>query len=107
MASQQSTVDYLVDQLSEAGVSYKKMFGEYGMFMGVKMVAVLCDDELFVRPTKAGRAFIGDVVEGAPFPGAKPHFHIAGDLWEDRAWLSELFRVSEPEVSAPKKKKKP
>lgn len=106
MASQQSTVDYIVDQLGDAGqVSSKKMFGEYGIFIGEKMVAMVCDDLLYVKPTEAGRAFIGDVVEAAPYPGAKPCFQISGDLWEDRQWLSELLKVSEPEIAAPKKKK--
>ena len=45
MASQQGTVDYLLDQLAGAGgVSAKKMFGEYGLYCDGKMFAIVADD---------------------------------------------------------------
>ena len=47
MTSQQSTVDFVIDQISDVGdVSAKKMFGEYGIYCGGKMVALMCDDHL-------------------------------------------------------------
>jgi DNA transformation protein len=37
MSSQQSTVDFILDQISAAGdVSAKKMFGEYGLYCNGK-----------------------------------------------------------------------
>lgn len=60
MASQQSTVDFILEQIAAAGsVSAKKMFGEYGIYCDGKMVALVCDDQLFIKPTLAGKAFIG------------------------------------------------
>ena len=42
MGSQQSTVDFVLDQMSAAGaVSAKKMFGEYGVYLDEKMVALV------------------------------------------------------------------
>jgi TfoX/Sxy family transcriptional regulator of competence genes len=106
MASQQSTVDYIVEQMAGAGsVSAKKMFGEFGIFLDGKMVAVVCDDQLFVKPTKAGRAYMETVVEAAPFPGAKPYFLIDGGLWDEHEWLSQLVKISALELPLPKKKK--
>lgn len=107
MGARQSTVDYLVDQMSGAGaVSGRKMFGEYGIYCEGKMVALVCDDQLFIKPTAAGRALIADLREAPPYPGAKPCFLIEGDLWEDRAWLSELVKVSARELPLPAPKKK-
>ncbi len=89
MASKQSTIDFILEQVEEAGVvSARKMFGEYAIYCNEKVVALVCDDELFVKPTSAGKAFIGDVMEGCPYPGAKPYFLISGDQWEDSEWLS-------------------
>ena len=69
MSSSQSTVDFIISQMLGAGdVSYKKMFGEYGIYCEGKMVASVCDDKLFVKPTMRGRAYIGDVVEESPYP---------------------------------------
>ena len=106
MASDQTFVDFIVDQIENAGeISAKKMFGEYALYSGEKMFALICDDKLFIKPTQAGRAFIGDVVEAPPYPGAKPSFLIEEKV-EDRGWLSELVRISVKELPLPKPKKK-
>ncbi|WP_347989086.1 TfoX/Sxy family protein [Methylomonas sp. AM2-LC] len=108
MATQQSTVDFILEQIKAAGGVYgKKMFGEYGVFCDNKMVALVCDDELFVKPTVAGREFIENVVESIPYSGAKPCFLISGDKWDDRNWLSNLIRITANELPLPKKKTPP
>lgn len=60
MASSPELVQYIADQLSPCGtITFKKMFGEYGLYLNGKMFASVCDDTLFVKPTKAGRARSG------------------------------------------------
>jgi TfoX/Sxy family transcriptional regulator of competence genes len=106
MASKQETVDYIVSQIQAAGViTAKKMFGEYGVYCEEKMVALVADDQLFVKPTIAGRAYLGDPEEAPPYPGAKNWFYISEEIWDDPEWLSGLIRVSTPELTIPKKKK--
>ncbi|MBU1240598.1 competence protein TfoX, partial [Myxococcota bacterium] len=56
-----------------------------------------------VKPTSAGRAFIGNVVEAPPYPGARPSFLIEDQL-EDREWLSQLIALTEQELPEPKPK---
>jgi TfoX/Sxy family transcriptional regulator of competence genes len=105
MASRQSTVDFILDQIAEAGsVSAKKMFGEYALYCNNKVVALICDDQLFVKPTNAGKAFINNYVEGTPYPGAKPYLLISAELWDEREWLTNLIQITALEVPAPKKK---
>jgi TfoX/Sxy family transcriptional regulator of competence genes len=105
MSSDQGFVDYICDQLQGATeISSRKMFGEWAIYSGRKVVALVCDDRLFVRPTAAGRAFIGEPVEESPYPSAKPHFLIE-DRIDDREWLTELIRATERETPAPKPKK--
>jgi TfoX/Sxy family transcriptional regulator of competence genes len=105
MASQQSTVDFIVEQMQAAGqVTSRKMFGEYGIFCSGKMVALVCDDQLFIKPTPGGRAFLGTVEDAPPYPGAKPCFLISGDRWDDGEWLGELVRITARELPLPKKK---
>ena len=56
MASNLEFVEYVAEQLSEAGeITYRKMFGEYGMYLDGKIFAVICDDQLFIKVTEAGR----------------------------------------------------
>jgi TfoX/Sxy family transcriptional regulator of competence genes len=106
MASELSFVEYVVDQLhEESSASYRKMFGEYGLYAFGKFFGVICDNRLFIKPTEGGRAFIGDPVEAPPYPGAKPSFLIE-DKIDDAEWLSELVRITSRELPTPKPKKR-
>ena len=107
MASDAKTVAFLVDQMATAGVVHAKpMFGEYGLYCDGKMVALVCDDQLFVKPTPGGRAFAGSVDEAPPYPGAKPCLLIDADRWDDSDWLAQLIRISVAELPSPKPKAK-
>ena len=81
------------------------MFGEYAVYCNEKVVALVCDNQLFIKPTEAGRAFIGDPVEAPPYPGAKNSFLIE-DKMDDREWISHLVRITTKELPMPKPKKK-
>lgn len=107
MASQAETVNFILDQLAAGGVdaSAKKMFGEYGLYVDGKMVAMICDDQLFVKGTDEGRAFTGPIEEAPPYPQAKPHPLIDGDRWDDAEWLADLFRITAAALPAPKPRK--
>ncbi|MES2827462.1 MAG: TfoX/Sxy family protein [Bacteroidota bacterium] len=106
MASEQNFVDFVIGQIRNAGeVTAKKMFGEYGIYADGKLFGLICDNKLFIKPTNSGREFIGNVIEAAPYEGAKPSFLIEEKI-EDSDWLSELVRISLIELPAPKPKKK-
>ena len=95
MATTQKTVDFILEQIAGAGsVSALKMFGEYAIYCNEKTVALVCDNQLFVKDTAQGRELIEDCVERPPFPGAKPWLYISGELWDDQDWLAKLIRVT-------------
>ena len=105
MASDLEFVEFVVDQIDNAGViTYKKMFGEYAIYSDGKIFALVCDNQLFIKPTEGGRSFIGDVDEVPPYPGAKLNFLI-GDKIDDREWISDLIRITVNELPEPKPKK--
>ena len=75
MPSTQKFVDYIIDQIGNAGeITAKKMFGEYGLYLDVKLIGLICDDKLFIKPTNAGRQFIGPADRSAAVPGCKAKF---------------------------------
>jgi TfoX/Sxy family transcriptional regulator of competence genes len=99
MGSRRETVDYLLEQLARIEeVRALRMFGAFGIYAGDKFVAVLCDDELYVKATAAGRAVFPDCVERPPFPGAKPWLFVPGDRWEETDWLCELVAATAREL---------
>ena len=108
MASDQNFVDFVIEQIKNAGeITAKKMFGEYGIYADEKLFGLISDNKLFIKPTISGREFIGNVIEAPPYEGAKPSFLIE-DKIEDSDWLSELVRISLNELPTPipKSKKK-
>jgi TfoX/Sxy family transcriptional regulator of competence genes len=106
MASDLNFVEFVVEQIENAGViTYRKMFGGCTLYCNGKVVALVCDNQLFVKPTEAGKSFIGNVVEAPPYPGAKPFFLIEEQI-EDREWMCDLIILTEKELPMPKPKKK-
>ena len=104
MASEQKFVDFIVGQIQKAGtITAKKMFGEYGIYCNEKIFGLICDNKLFIKPTKAGREFIGNPTELSPYEGAKPSF-VIDDKVEDSEWLSRLVRETVKELPEPKPK---
>ncbi len=104
MASDQNFVDFVLEQIKNAGeITAKKMFGEYGIYADGKLFGLICDNKLYIKPTISGREFIGNVVEAPPYEGAKPSFLIE-DKIEDSDWISELVRISLKELPTPKPK---
>jgi TfoX/Sxy family transcriptional regulator of competence genes len=105
MASDLTFVEYVRDQISNAGqVSFRKMFGEYAIYCDGKVVALVCDNQLFVKPTIGGRAKIGKLVEASPYPSAKPHFLI-GEQLDDHQLISSIVQVTARELPVPSPKK--
>ena len=106
MASDLEFVEYVAEQVKDAGeIKYRKMFGEYVLYCDRKVVALICDNKLFIKPTNTGREYIGNVNEAPAYPGAKLSFLIEEQI-EDSDWLSELIRITENELPEPKPKKK-
>jgi DNA transformation protein and related proteins len=105
MASDQKMVDYVCDQAHQAHLSFKKMFGEYALYADGKVVALICDNQLFIKPTPAGKAVIEQaghsVIEGLPFSNAKPYF-LVDELLENRELLVKL--IQQTALALPQKK---
>ncbi len=105
MASDKNFVEFITDQMRNAGsVSHRKMFGEYAIYCDGKVVALVCDNQLFVKPTEGGRAYAGQVVEAAPYPGAKLYF-LVEDSFENPEWISGLIKITAQELPVPKQKR--
>lgn len=106
MASDKKFVEFVADQVSNAGeITFRHMFGEYGIYCNGKIFGLICDNKLFVKPTEGGRAFIKTPTEAPPYPGAKNSFLIQEEI-DDREWLTELVKISYAELPDPKPKKK-
>lgn len=98
--------DFLLDQLSrEISLESRRMFGEYCLYSQQKVIAFLCDNQLFVKITPDLREKFPELPLGHPYPNAKPHFQISPDLWENRTWLAQFLLATTAALPTPKPKK--
>jgi len=106
MATDHDFIEYIMDQISELEETrYRKMFGEYALYYRDKVMGLVCDNQIFLKVTEAGKVFVTNPEYGKPYPGAKDSFLVTDKL-EDSDWLCELIKISEPEIIKPKKRKK-
>ncbi len=107
MATKQSQVDYILDQLSSlVNVRARKMFGEYAVYYNEIVVALICDNKLYVKITEPGQQFADqNYLEGRAYPGAKVSMLIDEDRIDEADWLSELISITAASLPAPKPKK--
>jgi len=106
MASSLDFVEYVCDQIGGAGeITYRKMFGEYGVYCNGKIIGVICENQFFVKKTEAGAELYPGCEEAAPYTGAKPHFLV--DSVDDRGLMARFISATCEALPAPKPRKKP
>ena len=75
MATQPETVEFILGKLRDRGrFSARVMFGEYALYADGKVVALVCDDLLYVKILPASNELERQCEKGEPYPGAKPHY---------------------------------
>lgn len=106
MASDQATVDFIIEQASRGNaVRVRKMFGEYGVYCDEAFVGIIADDRLFLKITDAGAALLPDADREPPYSGAKPHLVVDEETIEDGERLSQVFRVTAAALPPPRPRK--
>lgn len=102
MATRPETIAPILDAVP--GASARKMFGEYALYLDGKVVALVCDDRLFVKPLAEARALLAGAEEAPPYPGAKPH--LVADAWLDEPdTLAGALRAVAAVLPPPKPRK--
>lgn len=105
MASDQSYVDYVCEQIAAAGIiSHRKMFGEYAVYCDGKVVALVCDNQFYVKVTHAAGKVLGRIHQASPFPGAKPWI-VADEYLDDVELVTRLIRNTAAALPMPAVKK--
>ena len=102
MATEFSFIEYILEQLREVpNMTYKKMFGEYMLYINGKPVVIVCDNTAMMKP----HAFLADkdLETQIPYSGAKEHYVLDPD---DREFFTWAILEAEKITPLPKPKKK-
>ncbi len=104
MSTAAATIAHLLDTLAPLPLSARKMFGEYALYLGGKVVALVCDDQLFLKPTPRAIAALPDAPLAPPYPGAKGHLLVTEALDNPGPVIAALRSLAE-DLPTPKPKK--
>ena len=105
MASSQATVDSVLDRLRSKRFSAKKMFGEYAVYADGKVVALVCDDRLYVKVHAVTEPLSREFGLAPPYPGAKPHYVLDEGDWAARDDLPNILATLAGQLPLPKKRR--
>jgi TfoX/Sxy family transcriptional regulator of competence genes len=104
MATNQDFVEYVCEQIASSGaVRYRKMFGEYMVYVDDKPLLLICDNTVFVKMKPEVASLLDNGLTAFPYTGAKEHYIL--DI--DNVELSlEVIRILLPITPLPKPRKK-
>lgn len=105
MSTDRTFVDYIAEQamLGDA-LTFKRRFGEYGIYLDDKVIGFVCDNSLFIKPAEATAQLTRDLPIRPPYPGAKD-YPVADELLDDTDALKALLLATERALPAARPKK--
>ena len=84
------------------GVTYKKMFGEYMVYVQGKPLLLVCDNTVMIKKLPELAALMQGAPEDFPYEGAKLHYVL--DI-ENRELTRKAVEVLSQCIPLPKKKR--
>ena len=104
MATTKDYIEYVCERLHGAGgLRYRKMFGEYMVYVNDKPILTLCDNTVFVKKLPVLGDIMANSACGCPYEGAKEHYILDID---DTDLARQVVAVLETVTPLPKPKKK-
>lgn len=105
MATSQEYIEYVCEQIQGVGETrYKKMFGEFMVYVNNKPVMIVCDNVAFVKKLDVIKEMMKEADTGCPYKGAKEHYVLDIDNAEFcKKVITEVEKVTP--VPKPRKKK--
>ena len=75
MATTNEYIEYVCEQINGIGIiRYKKMFGEFMIYVNNKPVIIVCNNNAFVKKLDCIEEMMKDAKLGYPYKGAKEHY---------------------------------
>lgn len=103
MASRLEFVKFVCSQLEESGdVRYRKMFGDYMIYIHEKPVVLVCDNIVYVKKHSEIAKLMREAETGFPYQGAREHYIL--DV-EHKDRLLKVVSTLERVLPYPKNKK--
>ncbi len=102
MATSIDYIEFVCEQVVGYDVRYKKMFGEYMVYVNDKPVLLVCDNTVYVKKLNEIASLMENSETGFPYEGAKEHYIL--DV-ENAELTGKVIKILEEITPLPKKKR--
>lgn len=103
MATSIDYIEFVCEQIhGNYAIRYKKMFGEYMVYLNDKPVLLVCDNTVFVKKLAELTDIMSNAECGFPYDGAKEHYIL--DI-ENSELTDRVITMIERITPLPKKRK--
>ncbi len=104
MATTENFIKYACEQIEGVGnIRYRKMFGEYMVYINEKPILIVCNDTVYVKKLEIIEEYMKNSGVGYPYKGAKEHYILDIDNEE---LSKKVVQLLESVTELPKKKNK-
>jgi TfoX/Sxy family transcriptional regulator of competence genes len=104
MATDLDFIHYVCDQVADTKIiTYRKMFGEYMVYVNAKPILLVCDNTVYVKMLDCIAEEMKEAEIGEPYHGARPHYILDIDNAE---FCRQVISILEPLTPVPKPKKR-
>lgn len=104
MACSQEYIDFICEVLAPLGeVRYRKMMGDYVIYVNEKCVITACDNNVFIKKLDCIAPLMIDSETGCAYEGAKESYILD---FTDQCKAREVVSILWESLPFPKKKKK-
>lgn len=105
MATEKAFLDYVIEQIALGErLTHKRLFGEFALYVDDKVVAFVCDNSLFIKPSQAVIRLAPDLPMRPPYPGAS-NYPVADELLDDSDAIRRMILETAVLMPMPKPKK--
>ena len=90
MASTKEYLDFVLGQINDIDITYKKMMGEYLLYKNGVLFGGIYDDRLLIKPTEKAKELLPNAEYAIPYDGAKSM--IFCDFVDDSEQLTDFIK---------------
>lgn len=104
MATTTEYMEFVCGQIAGTGsIRYRKMFGEYMVYVNDKPILLVCDNTVYVKKLDCIAEKMENAETGTPYQGAKEHYVLDID---NTGFSQDIISILEQVTPVPKPRKK-
>jgi TfoX/Sxy family transcriptional regulator of competence genes len=99
-------IERILDTLVPLNVRALAMFGGHALYCDEKVVGLIMEGELYVKPSGVEPEVLEGTTLAPPYPGARQYHLVPDDLLADSGWMIDAIQSTANALPPPKPKRR-